>query len=234
MNSEHSNEEEYELIDAILAGNPKKFDLLVQSHQGRVLGSMLAMLGNRHDAEDVTQDAFFTAFRKLDRFERRSSFSTWVHRIAFNLAIDHQRRMSSRGRSRQTTVEAAESSVIDREPSPSARLLDQETHAQILEALSQLDVERRNIIAMRDLQGMDYAQIAEVMDIPIGTVRSRLHRARIELREIMIRVGLMPDRCVDGPCESPPPVVERLQDVHETNTSIQWLGSPAIDKKGSV
>ena len=84
------------MIDCIVSGQSSKFEILVANYQQRIYATMLGMLGNRHDAEDMTQETFLTAFRKLDQFERRSSFYTWLHRIAFNTAIDLQRRKNER------------------------------------------------------------------------------------------------------------------------------------------
>jgi len=183
--------EETALIDCIVSGQDFKFEILVENYQQRIYASLFAMLGNRHDAEDVTQETFLTAFRKLDQFERRSSFYTWLHRIAFNAAIDLQRRK------KRTKNQFSSGDMTDKaEPkeqlsdSPASIVMAKETVCQVQIALSRLDQERRNIIVLRDLQGIDYAEIATVLGIRVGTVRSRLHRARIELREIMNAMGI--------------------------------------------
>lgn len=179
------------MIDCIVSGQSSKFEILVANYQQRIYATLLGMLGNRHDAEDVTQETFLTAFRKLNQFERRSSFYTWLHRIAFNTAIDLQRR-KKRTKNHFGSAEMIDSSESgDREvESPSSIVIAKETVSQVRLALARLDAERRNIIVLRDLQGIDYAEIASMLDIPVGTVRSRLHRARIELREIMNAMGI--------------------------------------------
>ena len=185
------NQAEETLIDCIVSGQASKFEILVGNYQQRIYASLLAMLGNRHDAEDVTQETFLTAFRKLDQFERRSSFYTWLHRIAFNAAIDLQRR-KKRTKNQFSSGDMTET-VEPKEQlsdSPASIVMAKETVCQVQAALSRLDEERRNIIVLRDLQGVDYAEIATMLGIPIGTVRSRLHRARIELREIMNAMGI--------------------------------------------
>ncbi len=201
VNTATNQAEETALIDCIVSGQPSKFEILVENYQQRVYATLFGMLGNRQDAEDVTQETFITAFRKLDKFERRSSFYTWLHRIAFNAAIDLQRRK------KRTKNQFVSSEMIDTaEPtgqntaSPASIVMIKETVGQVQLGLSRLDEERRNIIVLRDLQGIDYAEIASMLDIPVGTVRSRLHRARIELREILNAMGIGPS--VDEPSQS--------------------------------
>ena len=191
MNTVPNQAEETALIDCIVSGQPAKFEILVGNYQQRIFATLLGMLGNRHDAEDVTQETFLTAFRKLDQFERRSSFYTWLHRIAFNAAIDLQRR-KKRTKSRFVSGEGIENAEQrdQQADSPASIVMAKETVTQVQLALGRLDTERRNIIVLRDLQGLDYVEIASMLDIPLGTVRSRLHRARIELREIMNAMGI--------------------------------------------
>ena len=191
MNTVPNQAEETALIDCIVSGQPAKFEILVGNYQQRIFATLLGMLGNRHDAEDVTQETFLTAFRKLDQFERRSSFYTWLHRIAFNAAIDLQRR-KKRTKSRFVSGEGIENAEQrdQQADSPASIVMAKETVTQVQLALGRLDTERRNIIVLRDLQGLDYIEIASMLAIPLGTVRSRLHRARIELREIMNAMGI--------------------------------------------
>jgi len=191
VNTVPNQAEETALIDCIVSGQPAKFEILVGNYQQRIFATLLGMLGNRHDAEDVTQETFLTAFRKLDQFERRSSFYTWLHRIAFNTAIDLQRR-KKRTKSRFVGGEGIETAEPgdQQADSPASIVMAKETVNQVQLALGRLDSERRNIIVLRDLQGLDYVEIASMLDIPVGTVRSRLHRARIELREIMNAMGI--------------------------------------------
>lgn len=209
LNTEPNLSEETVLIDSVVAGQASKFEVLVGAYQQRIYSTLLGMLGNRQDAEDVTQETFLTAFRKLDQFERRSSFYTWLHRIAFNAAIDLQRRKK---RTRNRLVSSDVIDTIERagqqSSSPESIVIANETVTQVQLAMSRLDVERRNIIALRDLQGMDYAEIASMLDIPVGTVRSRLHRARIELRDIMNAMGI---GLSDTDPHHPEPVVSHNQ-----------------------
>jgi RNA polymerase sigma-70 factor, ECF subfamily len=191
LNTEPNVSEEIVLIDCIVSGQTAKFEVLVGTYQQRIYSTLLGMLGNRQDAEDVTQETFLTAFRKLDQFERRSSFYTWLHRIAFNAAIDLQRR-KKRTKNRFVSHDGIDAIEPAGEQSntPESIVMANETVTQVQLAMSRLDAERRNIIVLRDLQGLEYTEIASLLDIPVGTVRSRLHRARIELRDILKAMGI--------------------------------------------
>jgi len=191
VNTDSILAEETALIDCIVSGQSSQFEILVGNYQQRIYATLLGMLGSPQDAEDVTQETFITAFRKLDQFGRRSSFYTWLYRIAFNAAIDLQRR-KKRAKNQyvaSNNVDITQAADLHAESAASV-VIAKETVTQVQLALSRLDEERRNIIVLRDLQGVDYAEIALMLDIPIGTVRSRLHRARIELREIMNAMGI--------------------------------------------
>ena len=203
LNTEPNSSEETVLIECIVSGQSSKFEVLVETYQTRIYSTLLGMLGNRQDAEDVAQETFLTAFRKLDQFERRSSFYTWLHRIAFNLAIDLQRRKK---RTKSTFASGDPVGLIEpsSQPvdSPESIVMTNETVNQVQLAMSRLDAERRNIIVLRDMQGMDYADIASILDIPVGTVRSRLHRARMELRDIMKSMGIGLDSSAPSPTDA--------------------------------
>ena len=191
VDPEHYSAEERSLIQSIVSGNAQLFTVLVDRYQQRLFGSMLAMIGNRQDAEDLTQETFLTAYHKLVQFENRSSFYTWLHRIAFNLAIDLQRR-KGRTTKRHIGEDLSESTHLHPTNSvtPQTIAMTNEIAMQVQQALSKLDSERKNIIVLRDIEGLDYSEIAVILELPIGTVRSRLHRARMELREILQMSGV--------------------------------------------
>jgi len=177
-------DEELALISTIRSNEPWRFDELVSSHQGKLFGFLLGMMRNRQDAEEITQEAFLSAYRNLSRFEGRSSFYTWLRRIAYNLAIDLQRR--------HRTAEKADphwiaQSISESNNGPDASLMDDEIHSIVRKALDRIGEDARSIILMRDIQSLDYGEIAEILEVPIGTVRSRLHRARNELRTLLLK-----------------------------------------------
>lgn len=180
--------DDVELIELVRSGSSHHFAILVGRHQNRIFQFVFSLLRNRQDAEDLTQEAFVGAFRKLHSFEGRSSFFTWLRRLAYNLCIDHLRKQKSR----KSDLSTPDTSylVAPQSANPMNRIEERETIDAVRSAMDQLSEEQRSIVCMRDIDGMDYSEIASVLDIPIGTVRSRLHRARLELKSVFERAGL--------------------------------------------
>ena len=172
------------LVDDTLAGNPAAYGQLVRKYQDRLFHSVKHILGSACDAEDVVQEALVQAFVKLETFERSSTFYTWVYRIAVNMALSHRRR-----RKPTVSIEIIHQNSgrepTDRNPGPDHRLLRQENVAKVHEALDKLPDEYRTVLVLREMDDMPYEDIAEILEIPVGTVRSRLHRGRIELRMLL-------------------------------------------------
>jgi len=173
-----------QLIDAVLAGNVEAFGALVLRYQDRLYHMVVHVVGCQHQAEDVVQEAFVQALLKLNTFQRHSTFYTWLYRIAFNGAITHRRRQ--RGElSLDHLYETIGEQSIDDGPEPDSGLLLAENAAQVREALARVTDEHRAVLVLRELEGCCYDTIAQILDIPVGTVRSRLHRARAEMRECL-------------------------------------------------
>ena len=171
-----------QLIDETLAGRSVAFGQLVSRYQDRLYNTVVHVVGCHEEARDVVQDAFVQAFVKLETFQRSSAFYTWLYRIALNVAISRQRRRrptSSVEHNRETT--GAE--PIARDSAPADRIEQQERVRQVQQALAAVCEEHRAVLVLREIEGRAYEEIAEILDLPIGTVRSRLHRARAELRE---------------------------------------------------
>lgn len=172
------------LIGATLAGDSSAFGRLVGTYQDRLFNSLLRVLGSADDAADITQDAFVQAFTKLDSFRGSSAFYTWLYRIAFNLAMSHRRR----GRKTQSLdglKSAQGSEPADCLPSAETKLLQHEQAEMVHAALAELELDYRQIIVLREMDGCSYEEIAELLELPIGTVRSRLFRARLQLRDLL-------------------------------------------------
>lgn len=174
--------EDVELIDACLCGDSASFGRLVRKYQDRLFNTLCHVVGSREEAEDVAQEAFVQAFVKLASFQHNSAFYTWLYRIAFNTAISRGRRKRP-----EVSVEAAREAVgaepMDASEDATERVLRQERAVQIRQALNELSDEHRAILVLREMEDLSYDEIAEVLDLPVGTVRSRLHRARGQMRD---------------------------------------------------
>jgi len=176
-----------QLISEALAGDSAAFGCLVTKYQDRLYNTVVHVVGLREEAQDVVQEAFVQAFVKLDTFQRSSAFYTWLYRIAFNVAVSRRRRHKP-----TVSVEQAKEFSGEEPPGrgaqPAERLEQQERASQVQAALATLSDEHRTILVLRELDGCCYDTIAEILDLPVGTVRSRLHRARMQLRDQLIEV----------------------------------------------
>jgi RNA polymerase sigma-70 factor (ECF subfamily) len=181
---------ESQLIDESLRGNTTAFGELVRIHQDRLFNAVAHFVGNATEAEDVVQEAFVQAYLKLDTFQRTSAFYTWLYRIAFNTAVSRRRRKHL-ATSVDSNREHSGEEPADRGEAPDARLLRTEQAGQVQQALATLSDEHRSILVLREIDGLEYEAIGEVLDINVGTVRSRLHRARMALRERLIEMGVV-------------------------------------------
>ncbi len=179
--------DDHSLVKACRAGQTEAFGALVQRYQDRLYPTILRLVGSAEDAKDVLQDTFLRAFEKLEQFQGDSSFYTWVYRIAVNLALSGHRRHRTRSLLRyhgerpisKTEDPADESADAD----PTASLERAERQQIVEEALNRLCADHRAVVVLKDFDGRRYEEISVILDIPVGTVRSRLHRARCELRD---------------------------------------------------
>ncbi|MHC4971661.1 MAG: RNA polymerase sigma factor [Planctomycetota bacterium] len=191
-----SNPEPDAQTDAVLvaqarAGDRPSFDALILRHQDRVYNMALRMLGHREDALDVAQEIFVTIFRSLDRFEEKARFSTWLYRVTVNRCRDELRRRTTvkhtRPRSLATPAHGDPEGRPDDPPargaSPLQGAVARETEELVAGAIRELPEDAREVLVMRDVEDLSYDEIADVLEIPVGTVRSRLNRARTLLRE---------------------------------------------------
>jgi RNA polymerase sigma-70 factor (ECF subfamily) len=188
-------QDDEELIAATRRGDSAAFGCLVRKYQDRLLTALFQVSGSRDEAEDVVQEAFVAAYLKLSSFAGGSSFYTWLYRIAFNTAIS--RRRKRRGESSvEHTRDLTGSEPLDDQEAAEDRLLRQERAGQVQRALAQLPAEFRMVLVLREMEGCDYDTIAQVLDLPVGTVRSRLHRARLQLKVQLTTV--LDDRGADS------------------------------------
>ncbi|MGI9429000.1 MAG: RNA polymerase sigma factor [Bythopirellula sp.] len=171
-----------QLVQAALDGDKESFGQLVQRYQDRVFNTLVRVLGSRDDARDILQDAFVQAFVKLDSFRGEAKFYTWLYRIAMNLALSHRRR-----RRPTESLDAAKENVgeepVAQQPAAAQDLIEQERAQLLQQALLKLNDEHRQILVLRELEDCSYETISTILELPVGTVRSRLFRARIQLKE---------------------------------------------------
>jgi RNA polymerase sigma-70 factor, ECF subfamily len=169
-------------IDEALAGHPEAFGHLVLMHQDRLFNSVNHWVGNADDAYDICQETFIRAFLKLESFRKDSAFCTWLYRIAYNTTVSRQRQhrpMASVEQLRETS----RFEPPDQGGTPADALARKERCTQVQEAIKQLEEEYRTVLVLREIDGYGYETIASILDVPVGTVRSRLHRARLQLRD---------------------------------------------------
>ncbi len=173
-----------ELIAQTLAGDTAAYGQLVERYQDRLYNSLLHFGGSPEDAQDVAQDAFVQAYAKLDRFRSDSAFYTWLYRIAMNRAVSIRRKKREK-----VSLEGMQATGGRMEPDceapPEARVESEERAQQVHQALAGLAEEHRRVLVLREFDGLDYQEIASLIEIPVGTVRSRLFRARAQLREAL-------------------------------------------------
>lgn len=181
--------DEAELIRRAKQGDSRAFGVLVERYQRRVVSVAQAVVHNQEDALELAQEAFVRAYENLAQFESRSSFSTWLYRITANLAIDFRRREG-----RQTVLRGEDAeNEIGRLPSESGDSFKEtarrELHQRLRDALNQLTPEHRTVILLREVEGLSYDEISDILHCPRGTVMSRLHYARNHLRTILKDAG---------------------------------------------
>jgi len=182
-----------ELITRFLGGSEEAFNRLVLKHQRRAYNIAYRFLANHEDALEVAQDAFVRVHRSLGRFKGRSSFKTWLYKIILNLARNRHRWRASRGESKKVSLDnpkqyedsEAPRDIEDPKLSPMREIGGREIGEQIQRGLMQLAPEHRQAIILRHIEGLSYEDMAEVLQCARGTVKSRLHRARLELRDTL-------------------------------------------------
>jgi RNA polymerase sigma-70 factor (ECF subfamily) len=170
-----ANASDAKLAAAAARGDRRSLDRLLERHVDRVYGVCRRVLGNHDDALDATQEALLAIARRIGTFDGRSQFTTWMYRVASNAAIDEARRRSRRPAPTEHDLDRPVS-----EPSVADRVADR---VDVEVALAGIPPEFRAAVALRDLAGLDYAEIAAILDVPPGTVRSRIARGRAALAD---------------------------------------------------
>lgn len=180
---------EQELIKAAAGGDADAFGTLVERYQGKVYHLALRMCGQEEDAADVAQEAFLAAWRGLPAFRGEAGFATWLYRLTSNAAIDHLRRAKrQRG---DVSLDDADLGLDapDQAPSPQERAEGAELRQAVAQGLGRLSEDHRQVLVLREVQGLRYEEIAGALDLDLGTVKSRIARARGALRKILVESG---------------------------------------------
>jgi len=183
------------LVEQCRRGGSEAMERLILKYQNRIYNVILKICANPDDAAELTQETFVKIIENLDRFEGRSSFYTWAFRIAVNLTFNYCQRSAKLGYksldadddeyNQQARAQLKEFLSDNSSPNPAVAAQNKELYEIVAKTLMELDDAQRTVIILRDIEGMNYAKIAKVLDIELGTVKSRLSRARRNLREIL-------------------------------------------------
>lgn len=177
-----SSDPDGELVQKVQGGDRSAFDPLVLKYRHRIMGIASRILGDRAEAEDLAQDVFVKAFFSLKQFQGEALFSTWLYRITANSCLNHRRK---RLRDLQLAGDLGGTEPIhgDGASNPHMLLEKKEFKAVLEKTIATLPKERRIVLILRDIEGLSYDDIADSLGLELGTVRSRLHRARLEIQE---------------------------------------------------
>lgn len=184
------SEEDARLLRGLRAGIETAYEELLTRYQQPIYGIVYRLLGDQNDACDVVQEIFLKVFRSVHSFKERSSLRTWIYRIAVNEAHNH-RRWFSRHRKREVAIDREDGEygtfeiAPDPGPSPFDVALDRETHVLIERALEEISPVFRTVVILRDIEGLGYEEIADILQISLGTVKSRILRGREALRRVL-------------------------------------------------
>ncbi|HYY27741.1 MAG TPA: sigma-70 family RNA polymerase sigma factor [Chthoniobacterales bacterium] len=168
-----------ELVRRTKAGETEAFGQLVAKYRNKIFTFVYGMVRNEHDAWDLAQEAFLTAWRSSDQFEGRSSFYTWLHTVTKNVTFSFLRR---KGHRQEVELNETIPSAL---PGPDADYQRSEIRERVNAAIANLSPEQRTVLVLKELEGLEYHEIAELLNLPIGTVMSRLFYARRNLRSLL-------------------------------------------------
>ena len=192
-----TREQELTIIRRVQHGDVNAFELLVAAYEKNVFNVAMQMVGNREDAQDMAQEAFLKAYNSLSSFRGDSKFSSWLYRIVSNVCLDFKRRQGRRPSSSLTVEddegETLELDIADESQSPEALLERKLTREAVRRGLQELPDEQRQILLLREIQGLSYEEIGEAMGLEPGTVKSRIFRARKKLCAFLLQDGNIPD-----------------------------------------
>jgi RNA polymerase sigma-70 factor (ECF subfamily) len=187
----HAVATDEELVSATQAGDREAFDVLVQRWDRKIQGAIYRVMGSDEDARELSQEAFFKAYRALDGFEQRARFSSWLYQIAINLCRDRLRRR--KGRRMLSLDDVSDSEVgplVSVGPNVTETIEQNDLARVVADAVAELPSQQREVIVLKEYEELTFAQIAEVLGLPTSTVKTRLYRGLVELRRNLERRGV--------------------------------------------
>ncbi len=188
-----ANDMEKTIIRKAVKGDRDAFEKLIIKYEKRVYNIAYQMFGNEHDAMDIGQEVFIKVYQSLHKFDNKSAFSTWLHRITVNTCID-----AHRNRKKDQQVESIDETkkndegiltkqYMDKGPTPEEAAIKKENITFVREAIDELKEDHKVIIVLRDIKGYSYDEISDILDVSIGTVKSRIARARSQLKITILK-----------------------------------------------
>lgn len=184
-------EDEKKLIKKSISGDVESFEILISRYQKMAYNVAYRIMGNEEDAKDMAQESFIKIFKYIKNFRMDSSFSTWMYRIVMNTCKDELRKKKLKVISIDKTIDTGDGSmqmdIEDSSRTPEQLLESKETSEEVQNALLQISENNRIVVVLRDIKGFSYSEISEIIDVPVGTIKSRINRGRQELKEILIR-----------------------------------------------
>ncbi len=179
-----------ELVEACQAGETSAFDVLVARWEDKIRGAAYRFLGSEEEARDVAQEAFLKAYRALEGFKREARFSSWLYQIATNLCRDRLRRRRTRAAVSLEELEETGPVIVETRPGAHELLVQRDLAQAVRRAVHALSEEQREVVILKEYQGLTFLEIAQSLDVPVSTVKTRLYRGLGQLRLRLEREGV--------------------------------------------
>jgi RNA polymerase sigma-70 factor (ECF subfamily) len=188
-----------ELVEACRAGETSAFDILVARWEDKIRGVAYRVLGSEDEARDVAQEAFLKAYRGLVAFKQEARFSSWLYQIALNLCRDRLRRRKTRATVSLEEAEATGTVIVETRPGAHERLQQLDLAHTVRRAIEALPDEQREVVVLKEYQGLTFLEIAQTLEVPVSTVKTRLYRGLGQLRLRLEREGIRGGAPVPAP-----------------------------------
>jgi len=185
---------EIELVKGLKSGEREAFEMLAKAYEKKIFATAMRFTKNTEDAADITQDVFLRIYRYINMFKGQSSLATWIYRITVNLCTDTQKKDNVRRNMETESAVSDDGELIELQIADTAKNPDEEYESKeniqiVREAINELSDEHKSIIILRDIEGLTYEEICEILNVSLGTVKSRISRARERLKNILVDNG---------------------------------------------